>query len=266
MEQETPSPPSEDESQEEPQKKTRRRRLWEWTRFGEKGLWDWLQLLIIPAVLAVGGFLFNQAASERQQTAEEQRGQEVALQEYINGMGSLLLDKDLRKSKEGDEVRTLAKTRTLTVLNRLGSGHDRRIVPIGAEVTGLREQIQENFAFHSQTDRRRDVVQFLAEEDLIDNKNPIVDLHDADLVGVVSFEHDLSNIDLRGVDLLAADLSGKDMKNDDLREASLAGANLFAANLSGADLNGAKGVTNRELEKQASSLEGTTMPDGSKHD
>src|SRR6266700_4004031 len=28
-----------------------------------KNLWDWLQLLIIPAVLAVGGYLFNYTTS-----------------------------------------------------------------------------------------------------------------------------------------------------------------------------------------------------------
>jgi hypothetical protein len=266
MEQQTPSPPSEDEPQEEPQKKTRRRRLWEWTRVGEKGLWDWLQLLIIPAVLAVGGFLFNQAAIERQQTAEEQRAQEVALQEYINGMENLLLDKDLRKSKEGDEVRTLATARTLTVLNRLGSGHDRTLATYYPAIDAIdfRKQIEKNRVFHEQADRRGDVLRFLVNEDLINNKNPIVDLHDANLVGVFSLQADLSNISLRGAELIAADLSGHNLKNADLREARLGGANLSAADRSGADLREAEGV-DEEL-KHAHHLQGATMPDGSKHE
>jgi hypothetical protein len=32
---------------------------WEWTGFSKRKLWDWLQLLVIPVVLAAGGFWFN---------------------------------------------------------------------------------------------------------------------------------------------------------------------------------------------------------------
>jgi uncharacterized protein HemX len=60
-------------------------------------------LLIVPLVLAIGGFWFNQIQKDREQKAAEQRAkteqtiaennqQEVALQEYINKMGGLLAD------------------------------------------------------------------------------------------------------------------------------------------------------------------------------
>ncbi len=63
-----------------------------------KNLWDWLQLLIIPAVLAIGGYLFNFATgrTEREIALDKQR--EDALQAYIDNMSALLLEKDLRKS------------------------------------------------------------------------------------------------------------------------------------------------------------------------
>ncbi len=62
-----------------------------------KTLWDWLQLLIVPAALAAGGFLLNRALAERQRAADEaqrereqvtqeQRTQDAALQEYLNHM------------------------------------------------------------------------------------------------------------------------------------------------------------------------------------
>ena len=41
----------------------------------EKTLWDWLQLLIIPAVLAVGGYLFKFTASRNEQETTKQRDQ-----------------------------------------------------------------------------------------------------------------------------------------------------------------------------------------------
>ena len=50
-----------------------------------------------------------------------------------------------------------------------------------------------------------------------------------------------------------------------LSNASLNNADLSNADLSDADLSGAKGITNEELELQAASLKGATMPNGSKH-
>src|SRR2546422_9244703 len=58
-----------------------------------KTLWDWLQLLIIPAVLAVGGYVFNLTVSRNEQKSTQLRDQterdiatdnqrEAALQEY----------------------------------------------------------------------------------------------------------------------------------------------------------------------------------------
>jgi hypothetical protein len=84
-------------------------------------LWNWMDLLIIPAVVAIGGYLFTRSENRATREAAEQRAQDEALQAYLDQMGQLLLDKDrpLRESKEGDEVRTLARAWTLTVLTRL---------------------------------------------------------------------------------------------------------------------------------------------------
>src|SRR6266480_1718507 len=40
-----------------------------------KNLWDWMQLLIIPIVLAVGGLWFNQIQKDREQKVAEQHAQ-----------------------------------------------------------------------------------------------------------------------------------------------------------------------------------------------
>ena len=46
-----------------------------------KTLWDWMQLLIIPAVLAIGAFLLNQIQKERDKKAEDaQKKRERSLQ------------------------------------------------------------------------------------------------------------------------------------------------------------------------------------------
>src|SRR5205807_6181486 len=95
-----------------------------------KTLWDWLQLLIVPAILGIGTIWFtkqqnkaNDAANEQQHKTELQiisdNQKEAAFQEYINAMSELLLAKELRKSQGDDEVRAVARIRTLTVLRRL---------------------------------------------------------------------------------------------------------------------------------------------------
>src|ERR1700693_5191907 len=95
-----------------------------------KTLWDWLQLLIIPAVLAIGGYLFNYSTSRNERNAADRHNQtereiaqdnqrEATLQEYINKMSELLLERKLRESREDAEVRIIARVRTLTALRGL---------------------------------------------------------------------------------------------------------------------------------------------------
>jgi fumarate reductase subunit C len=57
-----------------------------WTGFGEKKLWDWLQLLsalAIPVVVALATTWFSSQQSTIQIEVEEQRAQDEALQAYL---------------------------------------------------------------------------------------------------------------------------------------------------------------------------------------
>ena len=289
-------------------------------------LWDWMQLLFIPVVLAVAGFWFNhrerrsaellaenerkaaelraeierkaaefRAEAEReieQQRAETEREiaidnqREATLQAYIDKMSELLLHENLRDSAEKDEVRRIARVRTLRVLAQLDAK------------------------------RKKNVLQFLHESELISADNSpsfssfknIITLTDADLVGadlsgISLYVCDLSSADLRGANLSDATLRSANLNRSDLRDANLTGAivkeailirakmentnlkkaNLFGAdlrdvNLSGADLSdadlsaadlsganlSAALVTPEQLNK-VKSLKGARMPDGSIH-
>ncbi len=188
-----------------------------------KTLWDWLQLLIIPAVLAVGGYLFNFTMSRNERQANEQRLQteretaakrdqterdialdnqrEEALQSFIDKMSELLLEKQLRGSKGEDEARTIARVRTLAVLPRLDGN------------------------------RKRAVLQFLHESGLIDKSRRIIELNGADLTGT-----ELTGSDLKGADLSETDLSGI-QQNGELSLNALNTANLSSAKLNGARLH-----------------------------
>ena len=216
----------------------RRRGWWGWTGFGKKTLWDWLQLLVVPAVLLIIGFVLataqeniqQQAEESRalaQRDAEEQRAQDAALQAYLEEMGSMLIDEDLRSSEEGDELRTLARARTLPVLERLDGA------------------------------RKGRVLQFLSESDLISKGDPVVDLDKANLTEVSWERASLKDTDLSGAVmnyayLPSADLRGADLSRSlpdhtihpgedprDVLPAVAGGTSLSAADLRGANLRGA---------------------------
>ena len=118
-------------------------------------------------------------------------------------MSDLLLNKGLRESQPGNDVREVARAWTLTALMMVGKN------------------------------RKGVVLQFLHEACLIYKGEVIIDLSGADLRWA-----DLRHVKLNGADLSGVDLSGADLRNSDLSEANLSGANLSKANLSGANLLG----------------------------
>ncbi len=266
---------------------------------------------LIGALVALGGVFTAQMVGialddRRTQGAREleaQRAHEAALQNYLEQVGKLLIEKprSLRRAGPGDNLSTVVRAQTLAVLEGLDP------------------------------DRKRILLQFLYESGLIHKDKPVVSLvfadlskaslskarlSEANLSKVYLEEADLSRAELREANLSSAFLVGANLTRADLTGANLSEANLFGANLSGAsllggnlhraelreanlsgadlwgranlssadlreanlreayleeadlsraDLRNVHGVTNAELEQQAISLEGATMPDGSKH-
>jgi uncharacterized protein YjbI with pentapeptide repeats len=248
---------------------------WEWTglvkdtNFHKRTLWDWMQLLIIPAVLAGVGLWFNRQQREQELQTADRRAQDEALQAYLDQMSGMLIpySKDLPslyKARPGDSLSSVARARTLTVLPRLDG------------------------------DRKARVVQFLYESGLIAKGRPILDLGGADLsranlsgAYLIYANLDRANLsgaylgrillggsklrkaDLRGADLYRAnlaeaDLSDGNLRGADLRDAILEDANLSYADLRRADLRGA------DLRGAALSdvpfMRGATMPNGQKYE
>jgi hypothetical protein len=177
-------------------------------------LWDWLKLLVIPVVIAGGGLWFNAQQRERELGIAEQRAQHEALQAFLDQIGQLLLEKNLRGSVDGDieearnnkeEAGSLARGRTLAVLQALGWDPK----------------------------RKRILVQFLYEAKLIikGEGGPVISLIGADLSGA-----DLREIYLGGADLSETNLRAGLLWRADLRQADLFQANLRMALLRRADL------------------------------
>jgi uncharacterized protein YjbI with pentapeptide repeats len=266
------------------------------SRWGFRGMTvrDWMELLIVPLSLVVIGLVFTAQQDQRQQRAEtqraeaerelaQQRAQDEALQAYLDQMGTLLLEEDLRKSERGSEVRTLARARTLTVLDRLDPSRKAAVVRFldeaelvtkadeGGPVIALTGADLSNANLHQA---------HLSGADLTTADLNGADLTEADLYIAYLFGADLSGADVRYADVSyadvkAADLSGANLYLADLKATDLSGTDLHGANLRevdlsrtylrGANLRDAQGVTDDQLAK-AKSLEGATMPNGQKYE
>jgi hypothetical protein len=219
-----------------------------------KAFWDWLGLLgvlAIPVVVGLGAAWFTAQQGKVSDRENKDNQREAALQAYIDKISELLLKEHLgeltadgKLKPEYDQVRKIARVRTITVLTQLNA---RRV--------GL-------------------VFAFLREAGLMSVKlnSRVVSLSKADLNHVNWSQANLSGANLSGARLHEARLSGARLRGAYLRGADLRGADLSGADLSGAwldeaNLRGAK-VTEEQLKKATSfttSLKDTTMPDGSKH-
>ena len=85
----------------------------------EKTLWDWLQLLVVPAALAILVFWLNGRRAQTDHEIAEEKSQDELVVKYLELMSQLLLDDDLRNSEQDLEVRNVAGARTLDVLRKL---------------------------------------------------------------------------------------------------------------------------------------------------
>ena len=188
---------------------------WDWTGFNEhigprvpqyqptKTLWDWLQLLLIPLVLAVAALLFNRATTRTEQTIALDKQREDLLQAYLDRMSELLLEKKLATSPS-EEARNVARVRTITILFQLDA---RRIGYVFA---------------------------FLREAGLMSaySDSSIVSLSQANL----------NKIDLSQANLSEANLSEANLRQADLRQANLSEANLIRTIVTEAQLKKAKSL------------------------
>lgn len=217
------------------------KRLWRWTGWSGKKLWDWQALLFFPISGALLVSLFTQWQNDRQQELETLRAERAVVEAYLEHIGKLLLTEDLRTAGKNSDVRLLARARTLAALDGV---NDHRKVRL---------------------------LEFLYETELIQRgpqgEPPIISLRFANLndTPLVS-RHILSNTDLDRAELIHANLGKAKLINANLPRADLSGADLTGADLSGADLSGAilenaEGVS-CQLADDVESLENATMPNG----
>jgi uncharacterized protein YjbI with pentapeptide repeats len=184
-----------------------------------KTLWDWLQLLIVPAILVAVTFAWSATQTRTDNKREDRRigadraaaeeaRRDETLQNYLDEMSALMLREKLLISKRQSAVQAVARTVTLASLRRLDG------------------------------ERKGEVLRFLWEAGLIHLAT--VRLEDADLAGADLEEAPLGGAYLHRVVLRRANLRGASLASAFLQEADLTGADLERASLEGARLADAK--------------------------
>jgi len=190
----------------------------------------------------------------------EQRTQEEALQSYLDQMGQLMTDEGLRESESGDAVRSLARARTLTVLDRLDGPRKASVLRFLAQseliTKGEEEEEESSPITVSSEEAKQEIFEELKErraEKVRRGEMPnrgssaVVSLHGANLRGVDAGGSEgraTTNPNLTGTDLSGADLSwvilpDTNLANTILSDADLSYTNMIRADLTAADLGGA---------------------------
>ena len=170
-----------------------------------KSAWDWLNLLIAPALLATGGIIAeryfkrkDQRQSDLEKEIAEEKSRQILFRAYIDYMTQVLMNEDLfgeDKNVENEKLLSIVKARTVAIIQVLDGKNNRTL-----------------FKF----------------------------LREAGLTQSISFSNaDLSNTDLSGVDIRDVNFKGADFSNSNLSNAKLQGSNLSNANLNCVDLTGA---------------------------
>ena len=177
-----------------------------WTGFGEstkkddivaaKTLWDWLDLLIIPAVIAIIGWSYNKADKTKTRRSEEEKAQNETLNLFIQKLTILVTEKNLLNDTSG-QIKAIARTTINLSFNCLNG------------------------------ERKGQALQFLYESNLIDNQ-PIINLVGSNLRNIVLDEIVLSKSEIRG-----AYFNNASLLDTNLNEANLIGCDFTKANLSG---------------------------------
>jgi uncharacterized protein YjbI with pentapeptide repeats len=260
--------------------------FWRWTGFGEKKLWDFIQLLIVPIVIAAtGATLQHFTKQSEQQDAKNKANQEI-LKKYQDEMLDLL-EKGLLSKKPNPTILISAQIKTITALKALDSKGQHDVIQFisGARLNDLAEK--KGLLYKSQITKailkESDLSGInLTEANLSGTNLTEANITEANLSGINLTEANLSganlteanlkdsnlkdskcyraildktslnnanltNANLFGAGLIGADLSQANLSSANLAEANLSGANLSGANLSGANLSGANLSRTREL-------------------
>lgn len=176
--------------------------------FKDKKFWNWLELLIIPTLLALGALFFEVQADQRTEDSDDKRAAQQSLEEYLKTVQEIVTSSKPSTEKENERS---------TVLEKL-SYEEKAVIESFTEL--VLSEIDGN--------QKSQVVKLLYDLELINCNGGFCETINLD--GVDLTEANLSNLDLRNINL-----KGANLKNALLIETNLELANLENSNLENAD-------------------------------
>ena len=229
------------------------KRFIDWTGFNKKTGWDFLQLLIVPAVLSFGAFYLQYEAKQRddkaafyranqERKAADDKAKQDTLTKYFDQMADLLLKEKLLQTLRNpdSEIFVIGRSKTVTVLQSLDPNRQHLVIQFlkSADLNGeVKFSILDAFEFlYIKVFWKKGL---LYKAQMSNTNLNGADLREANLDGANLREANLDGANLSQANLDGANLSQANLDGANLREADLRGANLFGADLRGADLSDA---------------------------
>ena len=84
--------------------------------FNSKSVWDWMDLLIVPLVLAIGAWLLNRSEKAREQAITHKKQQQLELQAYYDRITNLFF-RDMNMTSEMlNKATIVARSNSLVLL------------------------------------------------------------------------------------------------------------------------------------------------------
>ncbi len=264
--------------------------------FINKTLWDWMELLVVPTILAFLAYFLNKSQkdtelriaeirrTEEREAAEERtkvdreiekdRQQQKALEDYLDHMTELLLQANLRKSSSSDEVRSIARTRTLTILRNFNGARKSQLIQFLYE-SSLIGEFTGDRVFEEVIDLSFADLQYIElTYGKLDGINlPKINVRNsnfeyASLIGANFYLSDLDDSNFNYAKLMKANLHaslkrvnlvGANLENADLKNANLCGAKLWHTNFKGANLQHANFLFKNPYLHSENNLEVATL-------
>lgn len=212
----------------------------EWTGFGpydedlngprSKTLWDWLDLILIPAVLAMVAWIYKEFDKTKTKKEELINRQNLSLDNFIKTITELNLEYNLSSDKPIEGTSEIARSRVILVLNDLDSAS------------------------------KGQVLQFLYESNLV-NQNPKIKL-----VGANFRESNLRGIDLSFAEIRGAYFSDSDLSKCNFSSSTFVGCDFTDSDFSESKVNNVDfSYTNltkckfHKVDLRSTNLEGATL-------
>jgi O6-methylguanine-DNA--protein-cysteine methyltransferase len=194
-----------------------------WSGFQKKSLWDWLQLLVVPSMLAFGAFYLNYSSEARDKELAIKQQQQEIVKDYFSKMQTLILEEKKIRISQTPPKQIEKDYKDYYSKNSSSSKDQQKLSPesqsIGKALT---------FAVLDEVNgiQKGKVITYLAEAGLINTDKPQIDLENANLKDMQLDSVILTNVNIRKAHMQNAKLSKVQFTASDLRGANFSGATL----------------------------------------